>query len=360
MKKLIVTLASIAALSILGVQKTVAESAAGAEARYCRPPLVNSSDPNGKAYWELAVRKRDPNFVLDYFQDPDEHGVSLTVTIRAMPLVAIYFKWEDTCQPSDTPQPGRKPCANHGKTTPGYRYAYWTESCVAQPPEETYRSIEPRTISIWLEPSTETRGVLGKGPLVDGTQKPVLRYLYPDQWTDAAVQSGDWQILEKPSGMRGTDAENVPQERRAFFVLDPGVTDEEMPSRLPKIQSPATGWDGLLLFGLENKCRVNLAAVKGRDVCGYSLTEKIPGYGVSRFTATMKRMPLDVPGKWYIGVSFYQRAAIFDGGKGVEPVEARSFMFTDEMEEKGFSFDSYIIRSAPCNPDEPGNCWDDG
>jgi hypothetical protein len=357
MKQLIVSLTSVALISFFGMQETVAEAARVSEERYCRPPEIYVEDSNNGAYWEYTVRKHDLNFVLDYFQDPDENGVSLTVTIRAMPLLAIYSQWEDVCRSYETPQPGRSPCRNQGTSKPEGGYAYWARSCVAQPPEETYRSIEKRTISVWLEPSAGTRDILGRGPFANGAHKPVLRYLYPDQWTAVVVRPADWETIGRQGVEENADVEKSLGDGGEEIVFNPDVTQETIVSRLSKIQSPATGRDALLLFGLDDRCRVNLAAVKDRDVCSYSVTEKIPGYGVSRFTLTLNRIPLDVPGEWYIGVSFYQRAAKFDGGKGVEPGgEARRFVFSDDAEEKKFSFESYIIRSAPCNPDESGNC----
>ncbi|MBN1439483.1 MAG: hypothetical protein JW929_08745 [Anaerolineales bacterium] len=77
------------------------------------------------------------------------------------------------------------------------------------------------------------------------------------------------------------------------------------------------------------------------------------------YTITMRGIPLDLPGEWYIGVSFWMKAAAFDRGNGREPGVAEEILaVSNEDQERHFSFESYIIRSAPCKPQEPGGCWD--
>jgi hypothetical protein len=206
---------------------------------------------------------------------------------------------------------------------------------------------------------------LGIGPNIKGTNKPVLRYLYPDQWALVVVLPGERKIIEKPWFRNSADVENFLKENKDFIILDTSVKNYELTSRLPKSQSPINGLGTLALYGFGNNCWADLSGYTGLDgheVCSFSEEIYKTGYGIKSITIKFDRIPLDVPGEWSIGVSFNQLPAKYDSGRSEEEWNnglSREFSFSDELMEKRFSFESYIIRSAPCNPEEPGNCWEE-
>jgi hypothetical protein len=358
-------------MAIIASQKTIAEASLAFIEDYCKESIIERKDQTNRNYWYYTAGK-DPasaNYILDYFQDPQEHGVSIDVTINAEDLIATYWKWEtvDVCLPYENYQAGMTTCKYEGSRAPGFYYYYWTpqRQCVQQPPEITYRSIETSTISIWLEPTALTKDLLGTGPYFNDTNKPVLRYLYPDQWALVVVQPGERKIIEKPWFRNSADVEKFLKENKDFIILDTSAKTFDLTSRLPQKQSPATGKNGLSLYNFGINCDADLPGsglLKGREVCKDQINQYTSEYGTKSFSIIFDRIPLDVPGTWYVGVSFYQWPAKYDGGRGLEKwgnQQYREFVFSDENMEKQFSFESYIIRSAPCNPEEVGNCWEE-
>jgi hypothetical protein len=367
--KMFINLFIIGLTSFIASQKIIVKAAY--DEAYCKETVFKLADLNDINYWDYLIEKDSvkPNFILDYFQDPDKNGISLNLTITSKDLIATYWKWEthDDCLPYETYQSGMASCKYDGPREPGYYYSYWTpqRKCVQQPPETTYRPIENGTISVWLEPTESTRELLGPGPYYQGTNKPVLRYLYPDQWALVVVHPGERKIIEKPWFRNSEDVEKFLKENKDFILLDTSAKSYDISSRFPESESPNNGKITLALFGWGNRCHADLPGVPGFDgheVCSFSQSEYTTGYGLKSITIKFDRIPLDVPGEWHIGVSFYQFPAKYDQGRSEEAWNnglSHEFNFSDENMEKQFSFESYIIRSAPCNPEEPNNCWEE-
>jgi hypothetical protein len=349
-------------------EKTSVKAANIIREDYCKESTIERKDQTNKYYWNYNSIKDDKKYIIDYFQDPDKNGVSLTVTISALDVIATYWKWEtvDVCMPYKNYQLGMTQCSGDTTNYPGY-YFYLApqRKCVQQPPEVTYRPIETGTLSIWLEPTIGTRDLLGPGPYLINSNKPVVRYLYPDQWAPEFAQSGKLTIIENPWFRNSDDIEEFLRENKDFLLLDTSFKDFDLTSRMSLTQSPIGKGNALSLFGTRDQCHADIKGYTdfdGHEVCSMTATEEKTGYGNKYITVKFDRIPLDEPGEWYIGVSFYQSPAKYDGGRGVENMGIgvwHKFEYSDETLEKQFSFESYIIRSAPCNPDEFDNCWEE-
>jgi hypothetical protein len=332
---------------------------------YCKESSVKIKDSSVEKYWKYSGSKVAPNFVLDYYQDPNLTGVDITVTIETTELVATYWKMQDVCRLSADFQPEGTKCAYTGKPQPGFRYAYLTRECVQQPPETTYRSIDVDSVSVWLDMTDDTRTLLGPGPYYEGS-KPVLRYLYPDQWALRVVRPGEKTIIERPSFKNPEDVIEFLKKNKDYVILESDAKAYIVETRMKTMYSRATSWPAIALVesghcvaGV-NKTGMDSALTEkagGERICDFDPDEY--NGAINRFTITMKKIPLDLPGEWYIGVGFSLRYAAFDGGNGHEPeYGSYNYVNADESKEAEFTFESYILRSAPCNPNEIGGCWD--
>lgn len=341
---------------IFGIGEKETKAQAIYQSSYCKDPIVRLKDPLKIDFWDYTALKERPNFVLDYFQDPNETGVDITVKITTTELEATYWYEREVCEPYDTSQRGMSRCTPDGGPTPGVYY-YWTSRCMPQT-ETTFRTIETSSISIWLEPTRQTLDLLGPGPYLPDTDKPVLRYLYPDQWAVIIVNPGEMTIVEKSWFKDPDDVIAFLKKNKDYALLESDAKEYELTSRLAKMTSPLTHRGALGLMNLGN-CWANISKIT-HDVCS-SEEGKDFKYGVTEYKIMMERIPLDVPGEWYIGVSFYLWPAKFDEGRGTEHLgtgEYRQFVYSSDLMEQRYSFESYILRSAPCNPEEPGGCWD--
>lgn len=135
---------------------------------------------------------------------------------------------------------------------------------------------------------------------------------------------------------------------------------------MKKMASGATNWPAIALVyngrcvAGENTTGLDeglTALAGGEKICTFD--PYLYKSAVNKFVITMKKIPLDLPGEWYIGVNFFMGYASFDNGNGHEPEYGSiNLVFSDEEQESAYTFESYILRSAPCNPDEPGGCWE--
>lgn len=338
------------------------------QAVYCKEPMVRKKDSGINEYWKYSAEKLHPNFVLDYYQDPDRNGVDISVVIDSTELIATYWKWEDVCAEIEDPEYGMKSnCTPNGGRKPGAIYQ-WENQCVQQPPETTYRSIDPNSISVWLDASRITRDLLGPGPYFQNSKKPVLRYLYPDQWALKVVRPGEQEIVERPGFKNPVDVVEFLKQNKDYIILESDAKAYILETRMRTTWSPSMSWPAISL--VENShcvAGVNTtgldsgitALAGGERICGF-VSHEYNG-AVYRFVISFNEIPIDVPGEWYIGVGFYMRYAVFDGGNGHEPGYDYNYLekvYSDESQEIDYSFESYILRSAPCNPDELGGCWD--
>ena len=85
----------------------------------------------------------------------------------------------------------------------------------------------------------------------------------------------------------------------------------------------------------------------------------------------MEHLPLDLPGKWFIGIQIQMSKASMDYGAntiteewGYKPdpnddPDAHWFTENDfNYSKEGNYFYSYVLLSTPCNPNEKDNCID--
>jgi hypothetical protein len=366
MKKRILLMAASSFFLIAAAKDMEIEPSVLFQESYCKEPKVTIKESTNK-YWEYFAEKARPNFVLDFFQDPGRNGVDIAVAIETTELVAAYYKWEEVCAPVAGPEYGmRSDCTPDSGREPGVIYR-WERQCVQQPPETTYRSIKPETVSVWLDVSRESRGMLGPGPFYEDTKRPVLRYLYPDQWAVKVVRPEDMTIVEKPGFDTPQDVIDFLKANKDYIILESGAKGYVLETRMKTLYRRSMYWPAFTLVDNgrcvagENATGLDAgltALAGGEHIC--SFRSDTYNEAVNTYVIEMKKIPLDLPGEWYIGVGFDMEYASFDGGNGHEPgFGTVKYVFSDVDMERRFSFESYILRSAPCNPDEPGGCWNE-
>ncbi|MBN1438043.1 MAG: hypothetical protein JW929_01430 [Anaerolineales bacterium] len=343
------------------------EKVGAAEDIYCGETEIIRKDANATAYWKYSAAKTSPNFVLDYYQDPDLTGVDISVTIESEELIVNYSKREDVCLPVPEPYYGeRSNCTPEGGADPAVVYR-WQRQCVPQPPETTFRAIDTDTVWVWLDMSLETKSLLGPGPYYNGTESPVLRYLYPDQWAVRVARPGEMEIIEQPGFKNAEEVEAFLKENEDYLILESDAKSALSETRMKISFQSVLEWPALSLVE-RRKCVAGVnttgldadltAKAGGEKICSFSTYYF--SYGANKLEIEMKKIPLDLPGEWYIGVSFYMDCAVFDNGNGSEQCYGMQiFERSNEADEMKFAFKSYILRSSPCNPDEPGGCWEE-
>jgi len=109
-----------------------------------------------------------------------------------------------------------------------------------------------------------------------------------------------------------------------------------------------------------------------RASSNYNSVEPLPD-GLDSVTLELRNIPMDLPGKWFVGVIVEMEKAKFSykhkSEIGVERTDQS--WWDDDNPSRWFTMDEanykivdnyffeFVILSAPCNPLEEMNCWDD-
>jgi len=339
---------------------------------------------------EVSGSKDWPAQPIVIGQDESHTGVTISVMIKALKGTAKYWRLQQEDY-ADNPVP-------RGRQTPAGYTCYpisgdmrrcYKNVCNEMPDEEVYRNINPDSVSVWLDPSAETEQFLGWGPNAAGLYP--LRYLFPEKWALGAWTPTGWEQADIGDWYpTGEEVWAFGQTNPWFTYLFPDPNETDLPGQhLLRMSQPlyGTGYVGrrvLGLYGAFYSYQNPYASVQGVDtgprqclVDNNSITDSegscpnTPdghnfGNDVIEINIYFSKIPLDLPGKWRIGIKATQFPAKYDHGK-TEVIDNPMYLSIGpsaygwdspsyDLENDMYGFDSYVIVSTPCYATDPKSC----
>ena len=346
--------------------------------------------------------------VIVYGQDKEEEGVSLTITINAIPGKIIHNEWDkrDVCRHSSRYQPGRDgnmcdPSSSPDFSTYGYTGEYYYKSekyCKTNLFKDVKRNVS--AVRVWLQPNPETLQWMGWGTETK-SGKASLHYIFPSRWM-VGSWTGDGFVTSGTPDFTFSEAyyENWLKQMHDYNFLAGdsqtlnslwSVTLDEVSSPIDSSVTSLAVFGSYILSGLPYP--VNTAPtgpvfsvdydriVDRMNKPGKKWAESKPKSpdlyyeGEARqpnATIRLLHIPIDLPGVWYIGVMVEMEKAYFEhvGPYGSRTVkEATPIYYSKDFnwftpDESGYNMDSnyfftYVLLSSPCNEFEEKGCWDE-
>jgi hypothetical protein len=332
----------------------------------------------------VSAVKNAPENVIVIGQDKEKLGVTITVTISSLPGKATYHQWVTKRVGRNYPENGWIPddvTCNAPKN--GRVWCYWDEGECKTVEETIYRMLWPERTRVWLEPSVDTRAWLSWNETPGGNP---LRYVFPDDWGLGAWTPGG----PRKQSLPGTGGEwwtflfgdplskNVP-ETKMVQVNQPGTDAYSTTpvlglfgtfSSFPGQNSIATTMDQCLI---DNEVKVEGGpAARGCKIFpdGASSTNR-----VANLTIIFYNIPLDLPGRWFFGITAYQYPAKYNNGKSETKITGLDeyspelsmgpcevgflnnfcYRMLDDKNPNNY-FESYLIISTPCLAADPKSC----
>jgi hypothetical protein len=343
----------------------------------------------------VNAEKTGPENPIAIGQDDDKRGVNIKVTITSLLGKAYYPNWVRTVLSAKAIPDGSwisedMECTELPKT-PDMLYCEWVKYDCKIIEEPIYRMLWPERTKVWLAPDDRTRAWLSwqKNPIGDP-----LRYVFPDDWG-----LGAWT----PEGVKKTSNPGPGNEWWTFLYGDPtyvSIPAETILKYYEPIESSEDTTTGdkqvLGLFGGLSKDPGGFVFVDKGKMGEYCLIDedhvKVEGandkYKVTRgckidpegassdgkvtiLTLTFTSIPLDLPGRWSIGITGYEYPAKYANNlvettiNGLDeyspelkmgPYEIGFSPNNYEYSTESFSFDSYIVISTPCFNGDPKSC----
>jgi len=339
----------------------------------------------------LAGEGNDVKNLVVFGQDPEEEGLSLNVSIHAVDGIVRYDEtWpESACLDKNGDEVDYDYCLNSRYY--GIYHIGSVDRCHRNLTSPAHRTI--RNVKIWLEPSSETANWLGWTGTV-GASKAPLRYVFPDKWmagtwtadgfTTTGTPDNSWSPAYYERWLEQLENFN-------FLAGDTSTVPYLWSVTLVEVTSPKSGDGSLGIFGnfatgpyptgfnggLQNinyKEMNSYITKHGSNwvSSNYESDKPLPEF-VQDLHLNMSHIPMDLPGKWRVGVAVELNKAKFSyfyhGHNGEEIVNEGFWggepghWYTEE-DQLGYSMEAnyfyeYVILSAPCNPLEEKNCWDE-
>jgi hypothetical protein len=331
-------------------------------------------------------------------QDPEEEGVGITVSIDSVYGDIVHEEMISRCNYSGVEIPGKShiQCTPNNDNSDDYyihgpsEYYYWESQCRKVRTHGAVRKI--KDVRIWLEPSPETESWLGWAQGEPGG-KATLRYMFPDKWLVATWTEDGFTTSGTPDNS-WTDPyyQNWLEQMQGFNFLAGdtqkilylwSVTMVETANPIQGGPSSLGIFGDFLLSGITyplpygyypgTHWRVNywtlnewtdLHRARSKPNAANQLDE-----GLTDITIVMEHIPLDLPGKWFIGIEVEMTKASIDyySQQRVESTALEEWSVYDSkwfpQEDIGYNKDynyfySYVLISSPCNPLEENNCVD--
>jgi hypothetical protein len=351
--------------------------------------MKKSDDAYG---FKIKAEKYSPNFPIVIGQDMKEKtGVSLSVEVISDTGKITYESFDgyrDECIGHNTWQKGMEGCEPYYMSG---MYYQWTTVpiCTLHKDEIVHRTIDARTLKVWLVPTEKTVKWLGWDTEESQTGPYPLRYMFPEQW---AV--GVWT----PEGYTTVGGDlYTEQQIEQFFAEHPELNFlkadpryEDLPTyALRRVTSPVQDPEHksrvLALFGefhglpqydvgpisQQGQCLVN-DRPQMRGECHVSTNLSADSFygdfreadltakGITYLSLALTNVPMDLPGEWYIGVSVYVFPATYDLGRRTESIEPDS-KYLNQNPINGYELDDsiftvYVLISTPCDGSDAKAC----
>jgi hypothetical protein len=189
-----------------------------------------------------------------------------------------------------------------------------------------------KNVKVWIEPSLETAVWLGWA-FSGSNKKAPLRYIFPDKWMAGTWTTDGFTTTGTPDNLWSeTYYENwLKQLEGLNFLAGDTVTIPSLWSvTLAEVISPDNGTQSLGLFGklslsstnypppeifAEGTSNISYALMKyytklKRPSSNYNSVEPLPN-GLDSVALQLRNIPMDLPGKWYVGVMVEMEKAEF-------------------------------------------------
>jgi hypothetical protein len=327
--------------------------------------------------------------VVVFGQDPEEEGVGVTVTLTPVTGDIVHNEQVTSCKyyglyPDNT----RKGLECNSPGDSGYYYKE-TECLPVRTPGASRKVNDVR---VWLEPSQATEDWLGWKQGEKGG-KATLRFMFPEKWMAGTWTEDGFTVTETPDlSWYSSYYEEWLQQVAGYNFLagDTATIDNLWSVTMVEVANPNPGGSQSLgiygYFDLSNKTyprprdliggdqwRVNYGEFNTytklhRATCEPDPLNSVPlGTNIIR----MEHIPLDLPGKWSIGIQVemskasvwyqYSSAAVWEITEEWQyEDETQWFIQPGEFNYNDIkSFYSFVLLTTPCNPLEEDNCIDD-
>lgn len=335
----------------------------------------------------VFAQKTAPANVIAIGQDEDKRGVDITITVTSLPGTAIYYNWVRK-ETDDVPYKIGSYIPKGMECRPlisGWVSCYWVYyNCEQAPPETVYRMLRPEMTRVWLDPDINTRNWLRWSGTPSGDP---LRFVFPDDWG-----LGAWT----PEGVKKRSYPGSGNEWWTFLYGDPLYVSIPTTSMLKFYRPNPSGYSIEQVLGLWgafssfpgestfaekgniDQCLIDSAHVlveggnpeyTNRRGCVVRTLGAIPDQARILWI-DFNNIPLDLPGKWHIGMTANQYPALYAKGTRTESnlrdkIDEYSPKLrigpSPEYTPNGYdissnSFVSYIVISTPCYSADPKSC----
>jgi hypothetical protein len=329
--------------------------------------------------------------VVVFGQDPEEEGVGVSFSLESITGDIIHYENVPHCLHYGMHQDKTR-AGDECRPIGADGYFYWEQVCELVRSPNVTRKI--RDVKIWLEPSEATVNWLGWD--VAGQEgKATLRYMYPEKWMVGTWTEDGFTTTETTDHYwTGSYYEEWLTQMQGYNFLagDTGALSNLWSVTMVEVETPEKpGSVSLGIFGYfqlsgqtyplptgyssgsqwrTDYWLLNLYTEKHRAVSDPIAREHLEP-DLTSLTIKMEHLPLDLPGKWSIGVQIQMSKASMDyGGNTVteewdyepdpnEDPDSHWFSQGDfSYEQDNNYFYSYVLLSTPCNPNEKDNCID--
>jgi hypothetical protein len=348
--------------------------------------------------FRIKAVKTDPAYPIVIGQDKEKRrGVDIRIEIQSIAGIVDPYETLDgyrrVCRGYSGEQEDMKSCTpDHAD---GNYYHYWTTEpiCTLHRDEKTYRHINGESLQVWLMPSDDTINWLGWE--IDNIGRHPLRFMYPEKWALGTWVPGGFTTEGDEGLFADYQIRKFTEEHPGFNFLKADPRKDILPeSVLTRINDPALktpGGAALALYGRftgfqdygdisgPGACLI----YDGREKTGWCWPSTSPSSGglmdlpafekwkaqyveadlsgkeITYLGLTLKKVPLDLPGKWYIGVSVSVSPAKFNGGNRTETVPDPTKLTRSPgngYTPSEHAFQSYMLISTFCNPLEKEGC----
>jgi hypothetical protein len=342
MKKTIMIAVCLAGLLLANPAQGVVRAQEGGECPY--DGKVTYSGGGSYGFEITQAQKTAPEYPVIVTQDDHpvdaDTGVDIGVEIVSYPGTVTYKTHAVECAGYERYQYGKESCEPYYS---GGLYYHQYDVCIPHT-ETVYRYINKEQLQIWLVPSDKTKKWLGWTSTKEDEYP--LRYLFPDKWQqgfwtpDGYTTLGSYGLYTE-QGIEEFFAEHPEYD---FLKADPRsielptkyleLADMEGEKAIPlfggEFKSWGAGNNEIAAYGEGNRCIIRGVGPNGIGDCIiYTNYDDSPQFGQSvpmfgsldipegdiwKLYLGFSRVPMDLPGEWYVAVSVSVFHAVYGVG----------------------------------------------